>query len=128
MKIPFFLSLQQFAKEIWPQVSLLGLYEANEFTIFKYGLKHFGWMRLLYEEDHWFYKFTLVRASMHGSVRAFGSYSLERSIFFSNFLHELVSPYDLDNHQRFFGRKICWPPKWPKMVKIWPFLAKIAIF
>ena len=30
--------------------------------------------------------------------------------------------------KNFFGRKIFCPPKWPKMVKIWPFLAKIAIF
>ena len=28
----------------------------------------------------------------------------------------------------FLGRKKFCPPKWPKMVKIWPFLAKIAIF
>ena len=66
-------------------------------------------MPLLYEEDHRFYKFTIVRASMHGSVRAFGSYSLERSIFFSNFLHEVVSPYDLDNHQRFLVEKFVDP-------------------
>ena len=47
---------------------------------------------------------------------------------FSNFLHEVSSPYDLDDHQKVFGQKEFWHPKWPKMVKIWPFLAKIAIF
>ena len=62
------------------------------------------------------------------SIRAFRSYNLDRSIFFFDFLHEVVSPYDLDDHQKIFGRKKFWPPKWPKMVKIWPFLAKIAIF
>ena len=30
--------------------------------------------------------------------------------------------------KNFFGRNFFWPPKWPKMVKIWPFLAKISIF
>ena len=38
-------------------------------------------------------------------VCAFRSYSLARSIFFSNFLHEVVSPYDLDDHQKIFRSK-----------------------
>ena len=74
------------------------------------------------------YKFTLVRAFVRAFVPAFRSYSLDHSIFFSNFLHKVVSPYDLDDHKKNFGRKNFWPPKWLKMVKIWPFLAKIAIF
>ena len=44
---------------------------------------------------------------------------------FSDFLHEVVSPYDLDDPQKFFGSKIFLTPK---MAKIWPFLAKIDSF
>ena len=75
------------------------------------------------------YKFTLVRAYVRTCVRVFRSYSRDRSIFFLfYFLHEVVSSYDLDDHQNFFCSKNFWPPKWPKMVKTWPFLGKIAIF
>ena len=48
------------------------------------------------------------------SVRAFRSYSLDRSIFFSDFLHQVVSPYDLDDHQRFFWSKNFLTPKMAK--------------
>ena len=39
-------------------------------------------------------------------------------VLFFYFLHEVVSPYDLDDHQKFFGRKIFWPPKWPKFCNL----------
>ena len=54
-----------------------------------------------------------------------GPTALTVQYFFSNFLHEVVSPYDLDDHQKIFRLKKFLTPK---MVKIWPFLAKIAIF
>ena len=47
-------------------------------------------------------------------VRAFRSYSRDRSIFFFDFLHEVVSPYDLDDHQKFFRSKNFLTPKMAK--------------
>ena len=55
-----------------------------------------------------------VRTFVRTYVRAFRSYSLDRSIFFSNFLHEVVSPYDLDEHQKFFRSKNFLTPKMAK--------------
>ena len=48
------------------------------------------------------------------SIRPFRSYSVDRSIFFSNLLHEVVSPYDLDDHQKIFGQKNFLTPKMAK--------------
>ena len=48
------------------------------------------------------------------SVSAFRPYSLDRSIFFSNFLHEVVSPYDFDDRQKFFRSKNFLTPKMAK--------------
>ena len=51
---------------------------------------------------------------VRASVSPFRSYSLDRSIFFSNFLHEVVSPYDLDDHQKIFRSKNFLIPKMAK--------------
>ena len=47
-----------------------------------------------------------MRAYLRSFVHPFRSYSLDGSIFFSNFLHEVVSPYDLDDHKKYFRSKI----------------------
>ena len=70
------------------------------------------------------YKFTLVRVCVRSSVRPFQSYSHDRSIFFCDFLHEVVSPYDLDDHQIFFSVEKFVDPqnsqKWSKFGHFWP--------
>ena len=55
-----------------------------------------------------------VRACVRAYVRPFRSYSLDRSIFFSDFLHQVVSPYDLDDRQKFFWSKNFLTPKMAK--------------
>ena len=47
-------------------------------------------------------------------VHPFQSYSLDRSIYFFDFFHEVVSPYDLDDHQKFFRSKNFLTPKMAK--------------
>ena len=49
-------------------------------------------------------------------------------MFFSNFLHEVVSPYDLDDHQKIFGRKKILTPKMAKNGQNLAILAKMASF
>ena len=61
---------------------------------------------------------------VRSSVHLFRSYSLDRSIFFSNFLHEVVSPYDLDDHQKFFRSKKFLTPKMAIFECFWPISSK----
>ena len=56
------------------------------------------------------YKFTLVRPCVRPCVRAFRSYSLDRSIFFSDFLQEVRSPYHFDDQWKKFGSKNFFDP------------------
>ena len=65
------------------------------------------------------YKFTLVRSS----VRPFRSYSLDRSIFLFNFCMKLCLHMTQMTTKNFRSKNFL-TPKWPKMVKIWPFLSK----
>ena len=64
---------------------------------------------------------------MHAYVRS-GPTALTVKYFFSNFLHEVVSPYDLDDHQKFFQSKNFLTPKMAKNGQNLAFFAKIAIF
>ena len=57
---------------------------------------------------------SFVRSFVGSFVRQFRSYSLDRSKFFSNFLHEVVSPYDSDDHQKIFRSKNFLTPKMAK--------------
>ena len=84
---------------------------------------HFYWFPGLVRKGT--YKFTLVHSCVRACVPVLQPWPFD--IFF-DFLHEVVSSYDLDDHKKKFGWKNFWPPKLPKMVKTWPFLAKIAIF
>ena len=59
------------------------------------------------------YKFTLVRTYVRACVCS-GPTALTVRYFFFDFLHEVVSPYDLDDHQKFFQSEKFLTPKMAK--------------
>ena len=103
------------------------------------NLRFWGFLASYFQTPLWFFLifgspdvFRLRKEPINSLsyVRSFvgsGPTALTVRYFFLIFLWSCVSTW-LRWSPKNFRAKIFWPPKWPKMVKIWPFLAKIVIF